>query len=309
MPLWNKDLSRSVLNIRREDEADTSPASSGPAVAANSPSQPQFENSPLPAAMLAVANHDSDANRRVLYESMFKTWFLVPIKTMPAPDAPGFHDIREDTASSFVLENDSQGALVAVAFTDEEALRNWNKNIPWIALQGAGFFQAVLSTDAAEIVLNPFEPENPASKLIRPAGRVTRWEFEWLAQGLSPQDHLDDDAEPQPGSPQSVLVTMPKQMPSAEIFKAISGAAQVFPQVMGMYFAQLIYPDGTPHRAIAIEFAPEISGDQIELAMVAIEKEASSHFPQKETIDVFPASTALGKSVAKSGENFYSAKK
>jgi hypothetical protein len=42
--------------------------------------------------------------------------------------------------------------------------------------------------------------------------------------------------------------------------------------------------------------------------MVAIEKEASSHFPQKET-DVFPASTALGKSVAKSGKKFYSAKK
>jgi hypothetical protein len=42
--------------------------------------------------------------------------------------------------------------------------------------------------------------------------------------------------------------------------------------------------------------------------MVAIEKEASSHFPQKETIDVFPASIALGKSVAKSGKKFYSAK-
>jgi hypothetical protein len=258
--------------------------------------------------MLAVANHDSDANRRVLYESMFKTWFLVPIKTMPAPDAPGFHGIREDTASSFILENDSEGTLVAVAFTDEEALRNWNSSIPWIALQGAGFFQAVLSTDAAEIVLNPFEPENPGSKLIRPAGRVTRWEFEWLAQSLSPQDHMDDDAEPHPESPQSVLVTMPKQMPSAEIFKAISESAQAFPEVLGMYFAQLIYADG-PHRAIAIEFAPGASDEQIELAMVAIEKQASSLFPEKEPLDVLPVSTALGQSVAKSGEKFYSAKK
>jgi hypothetical protein len=258
--------------------------------------------------MLAVAKHDSDANRRVLYESMFKTWFLVPIKAMPEPDTPGFHDVREDTASSFVLENDSAGARVAVAFTDEEALRNWNSSLPWIALQGAGFFQAVLSTDAEEIVVNPFEPENPNSKLIRPAGRITRWEFEWLAQGLSPQDHLDDDAEPQSESPQSVLVTMPKQMPSAEIFKAISESAQAFPEVLGMYFAQLIYPDGHPHCAIALEFAPGISGEQIERVMIAIKKEAGSHFPKKETLDVFPASTTLGQSVAKSGEKFYSTK-
>jgi hypothetical protein len=305
MPSWKQDLRRPITFIRREYDA---PAGSSPAAAANSPSQPKFEDSPLPAAMLAVANQDSDANRRVLYESMFKTWFLVPIKKMPAPDAPGFHDIREDTSASFVLENDSEGELVAVAFSDEEALRNWNKSIPWIALEGAGFFQAVLSTDAAEIVLNPFEPENPGSKLIRPAGRITRWEFEWLAQGLSPQDHLDDDAQPQPESSQSVLVTMPKQMPSAEIFKALAGSALTFPQVLGMYFAQLIYPDGA-RRAIAIEFAPDVSDEQIELAMVAIEKAASGIFPPKETIDVFPGWTALGQSVAKSGEKFYSAKK
>ena len=127
-----------------------------------------------------------------------------------APDKPGFHDIQEDTAASFSLEHDSAGQLVAVAFTDEEALRNWNKSIPWIALQGTAFFQAVLGTQAEEIVINPFEPEDPASKMIRPGGRVTRWEFEALAQGLIPQDQPDDDADTQPAQPQSVLVTMPK---------------------------------------------------------------------------------------------------
>jgi hypothetical protein len=308
MPLWKQDTGRSLSHIRREDEAETSPASSGPGPAPNSPHQPNFADSPLPAAMLAVANHDSDANRRVLYASMFKTWFLVPIKKVPEPDSPGFHDVREDTASSFVLENDSEGALVAVAFTDEEALRNWNSSLPWIALQGVGFFQTVLSTDVEEIVINPFEPENPGSKLVRPAGRITRWEFEWLAQGLSPQDHLEDDAGPPSGSQPSVLVTMPKQMPTAEIFRAIGECAQAFTEVLGMYFAQLVYPDGS-HRAIAIEFAAGISGEQIERVMIAIKKDASGHFLQKDALDVFPASTVLGQLVGKSGEKFYSAKK
>ena len=82
-----------------------------------------------------------------------------------------------------------------MAFTDEEALRNWNKTIPWIALQGTAFFQAVDSTEAEEIVINPYEPENPNSKMIRPGGRVTRWEFEALAEGRIPKEIKEQDAE------------------------------------------------------------------------------------------------------------------
>jgi hypothetical protein len=255
--------------------------------------------------MLAVAHDDSPETRRVLYEAMFKTWFLVPTRETPAA-SPGFHDIQEDTAASFSLEHDSAGQLVAVAFTDEEALRNWNKSIPWIAFQGTGFFLAVLSTQAAEIVINPFEPEDPGSKMIRPGGRVTRWEFEALAQGLIPQEQQDGpDAETQPAAPQSVLVTMPKHMPSAEVFNALASAAKAFPEVVGMYFGQVIYPDGEPHRAVAIEFAAGVSDQQIQPPMLALAKEARRVFPKKGVTDVFPASTTLGQSIARSGKKIY----
>jgi hypothetical protein len=256
--------------------------------------------------MLAVAHHDSPENRRVLYESMFKTWFLVPTRETPVPETPGFHDIQEDTAASFSLEHDSAGQLVAVAFTDEEALRNWNKRIPWIALQGTAFFQAVLSTEAEEIVINPFEPENPASKMIRPGGRVTRWEFEALAEGRHPSH---ESTEEQDAAAKSVLVAMPKHMPSAETFKALATAAKAFPEVIGMYFAQLIYPTGNPHGALAVEFAPDAAYEQIEPAMDALEREAKRLFPRKDTTDLFLASSATGQSIASSGEKFYTAAK
>lgn len=255
--------------------------------------------------MLAVAHHDSPETRRILYESMLKTWFLVPTRDESA-DKPGFHDLQENTAASFSLEHDSAGQLVAVAFTDEEALRNWNKSIPWIALQGTGFFQAVLSTEAAEIVINPFEPEDPASKMIRPGGTVTRWEFEALAEGRHPSD---ESTEEQDAAAKSVLVTMPKHMPSAEIFKALATAAKTFPEVIGIYFAQLIYPTGHPHRALAVEFAPASADEQIESAMDALEREAKRLFPRRETTDLFLASSDTGQSIASSGEKFYSTKK
>jgi SseB protein N-terminal domain/SseB protein C-terminal domain len=305
MRLWHKRFGGPIACIQQADDAD--PTTPGPSPAGP---VPQFAESPLPAAMLAVAHHDSPENRRVLYESMFKTWFLVPTRETPVPDTPGFHDIQEDTAASLSLEHDSAGQLVAVAFTDEEALRNWNMSIPWIALQGKAFFQAVVSTQAEEIVINPFEPENPASKMIRPGGRVTRWEFEALAQGMVPPSQADDqDTETQPAAPQSVLVAMPKHMPSAEIFKALATAAKAFPEVIGMYFAQLIYPTGNPHRALAVEFAPDAAFERIEPAMDALEREAKRLFPRKETTDLVLASSATGQSIASSGEKFYTAAK
>ena len=176
--------------VRREDEqAPGRPDPETPeAKSAVRWRAPDFANSPLPAAMLAVAHDDSPQNRQTLYQSMLQTWFVVPTKEA-APDQPGFSAVPANVADSLSLEHDSSGQSVAVAFTDEEALRNWHKTIPWIALQGTAFFQAVASTEAEEIVINPYEPENPESKMIRPGGIVKRWEFEELAEGRIPQGH------------------------------------------------------------------------------------------------------------------------
>ena len=304
MRFRDKRFGASITCIKREDDADPSPPGPGKPQAAPS-APPHFDDSPLPAAMLAVAHDDSPENRRVLYESMFKTWFLVPTREDPG-DTPGFHDIQENTAASFSLEHDSKDQLVAVAFTDEEALRNWNKSIPWIALQGTAFFQAVLSTQAEEIVINPYEPEDPASKMIRPGGRVKRWEFEALAQGVVPQPQPDDDKDAQSAGPQSVLVSMPKHMPSAAMFSALAIAARVFPEVAGMYFAQVGYPSGKSKWTVAVEFVPGASDQRIAAAMSALVQEARRVFPKREPADFLPASSHLGQSIATTGEKFYS---
>ena len=305
MVFTNRCVARSLGWIRREDETSAGPpnpvdAQSGPSPAQD---QPRFDDSPLPAAMLAVAHGDSPETRRVLYESMLKTWFLVPTREAPA-DAPGFHDIKNDTAAMFSLEHDPAGLLVAVAFTDEEALRNWHKTIPWIALQGTAFFQAVASTEAEEIVINPYELDNPASKMIRPGGRVKRWELEELAQGNLPLIQTGGDAETQT-PPQSVLVTMPTQMPAPEVFDALGAAARKHSDVVALYFAQVIYPDGEPHWTVAVEFDPASSAKRAKVAMSALLEEARRVFPRTVTSDLVPASTALGQSITTTSKKFY----
>jgi hypothetical protein len=262
--------------------------------------QPDFANSALPAAMLAVAHEDSPQTRRTLYQSMLNTWFVVPTgKTVP--DKPGFSSVPANVADSLLLEHDSSGQSVAVAFTDEEALRNWNMSIAWIALQGTAFFQAVASTEAEEIVINPYEPENPSSKMIRPGGRVTRWEFEELAEGRIPEKNSNEQGV----QSQSALVTMPKQMPTSAMFSAISEAAGTFPEIVAMYFGQVSYPDGEPHWTIAVEFAEAPSAKQVNRMMTALVKVAGRVFPQSVTADLLLASTALGQSIKTTGRKFY----
>lgn len=291
--------------VRREDDRDPGPR--GPEgeqtqkTVDGALAQPDFANSTLPAAMLAVAHQDSPQNRRTLYQSMLNTWFVVPTREAVSAK-PGFSAVPANVAGSFSLEHDSNGQSVAVAFTDEEALRNWNGSISWIALQGTAFFQAVASTEAEEIVINPYEPENLNSKMIRPGGRITRWEFEELAQGSIPQQ----DSNEQQAEPQSVLVTMPKQMPTPEMFGAMGKAARAFPGIAGMYFGQVIYPDGEPHWTIAVEFAPGTSSKQLKHMMAALVKAARDVFPRTVTTDLVPASTALGQSIKKTGKKFYS---
>ena len=290
--------------VRREEEQ--APSLSDPkSPQANeggigSQDQPDFANSPLPAAMLAVAHDDSPQKRRALYQSMLQTWFVAPTKET-VPDQPGFSTVPVNVADSLSLEHDSSGQSVAVAFTDEEALRNWNKSIPWIALQGTAFFQAVASTEAEEIVINPYDVNDPASKMIRPGGRVTRWEFEELAEGRIPQ--TEDDAETQ--TAQSVLVTMPKQMPTSEMFNAISQVAVGFPEIVAMYFGQVIYPDGEPHWTIAVEFAAVPPDKELHRRMTALVKAARRVFPKRVNADLLLASTALGESVKTLGKKFY----
>jgi hypothetical protein len=291
--------------VRREDEQAPSPPDpdtpQAPKPDLDAREQPDFANSTLPAAMLAVAHDDSPQNRRTLYQSMLNTWFVVPTREA-VPDQPGFSTVPANIADSLSLEHDSSGQPVAVAFTDEEALRNWNMSLPWVALQGTAFFQAVASTEAEEIVINPYEPENPGSKMIRPGGRVTRWEFEELAEGRIPKE----DSNKQGVEPQSVLVTMPRQMPSPEMFNAVSEVAGTFPEITAMYFGQVIYPDGEPHWTIAVEFASVPSEKQVNRMMTALVKAARRVFPGSVTADLLLASTGLGQSVKTLGKKFYS---
>lgn len=265
----------------------------------SSPGQPPIENSALVAAMRAVAQEDSPANRRVLYKSMLQAWFLVPAREGPEIHQPGFHEWKDDTGELFQFEHDSEGVAVLPVFTDEEALRNWNKTLPWIAVPGSALFPAVAVSQAEEIVINPYEPADPGSKMIRPGGRVTRCELEALAHGVIPQESQAPGAGAQP-----VLLATPKDMPPPELFQAITAAAERLPAVYGLYFSQVMQSNGDSQGVVAVEFVPG-SGDKLEQLALARLGEAASGSAGGEALGFVAASTEMGRAIAGSGTSFY----
>jgi hypothetical protein len=100
---------------------------------------------------------------------------------------------------------------------------------------------------------------------------------------------------------------MPEQMPTPEMFNAISEVAASFPEIVAMYFGQVIYPDGEPHWTIAVEFAAP-SDKQLNRIMTALAEAARRVFPKSANADLLLASTALGQSVKTLGKKFYSSR-
>src|SRR5205814_1427309 len=91
---------------------------------------------------------------------------------------------REGTAQLPVLAiKDQQGRTVTPAFTDEDALRNWDPNTPHVRIKARALFQVARQSRFAAIVINPFDP---IRKMIRPGGYVMRHEFDSLADGYIP---------------------------------------------------------------------------------------------------------------------------
>ncbi|PYX58521.1 MAG: hypothetical protein DMG76_08670 [Acidobacteria bacterium] len=266
--------------------------------------QARADNLNFMRAMEAVAKLDSPKTRRALYESMQKAWFLVPTDRMPGPAVPGKHVLDGRTPVSLAIIRDANGRKVVPSFTDEEALAYWRGATPWFAMQGASFFQGVVETDADEIAINPPLPDKP---MIRPTGRITRAEFQALAEGMIPQTTgTDNTLQMEIVKPQRVFLGMPAQMPRHEIFDALAASAKSLPDIRALYFCQIVFGEGTPHGAIAIDLLPGTPQLQTDNVIGVLGSAIQPLLSKNELFDFFPSVVGtLVDAIKKEGEPIY----
>jgi hypothetical protein len=176
-------------------------------------SQYDGDNAVLVKAMHELALNNNPENLKRMYEELLNSTILIPTPELPTASRLG-KESDGDVTLQLVSISDGQGHKLTPAFTDIEALRNWDPNTPCLSAHARGFFETISNHfgDIQGVVINPFDP---IRKMIRPAGRITRGEFEVLARGLIPR--------PQEGG----LVGC--KLPTAGLGQSVQAASQALP--------------------------------------------------------------------------------
>jgi hypothetical protein len=145
---------------------------------------------------------------------------------------------------------DKQGRKLTPAFTDIEALRNWDPNTPVVTPDARGFFEIISNycPDIKGILINPFDP---IRKMIRPMGVITSGEFEVLARGRVPKDAGAGLFEYQMPSGSTEIRPVDTTLPTAMI-EALSNSAKGFQEIAGLYVFSIAHAHGAPQLTVGL---------------------------------------------------------
>lgn len=182
----------------------------------------EFDNSALVRAMENIAANDNPENRQKLYEAFLASMLFIPVPEIPQEmrgglqTREGLQTLQAGTQVQIVARFDANQVRCTVAFTDLEALRNWDPHTPYVGLKAVDLFRVVVNTDIQDIAINPFDP---IRKVIRAGGRIKRAELEQLANGNIPTNAATQQLR-LPANEQ-VFIGRPANPPSAAIQEAL----------------------------------------------------------------------------------------
>lgn len=263
-------------------------------------SEAPVDNSRLLRAMHEIAVNDSDATRKKLYELFLDCQFYIPVPELPEnlrkPDAA---QSSEPIHIGLLGFPDHDGRKTTPAFTDLEALQNWDPNTPSIIIPSKPYFQMIRDTDFEQIAINPYDP---IRKMLRSGGFITRKELEALADGLVPVSSPDSrlvKLEIEKG--QQVLIGQPADPPSPEILQKLMDAARTVPDVEALYLAQIGFPDGELQIIIGVDVG-DSSKQQYEQAIQRLGEQVQQLAP---TLNFCPLNTSFGQDIKRLGRKFW----
>jgi len=211
---------------------------------------PEDRNSPLERAMHELALKECPENRKNVYEALLAAMLLIPVPEIPPglDRGPGLHTTTTEVQFQFSMPLDRNNKRVAPAFTDAEALQNWDPNTPYIGIKAQEFFRLVMGTDVQAVVINPFDP---IRKMIRPGGRVTRAELDLLSKGIVPTQIGPKGVQFHLKSNETRYVGIPAKRPSEGLEASLRDKASEVPEIDELYLFQMA-TKGASHTVIGI---------------------------------------------------------
>lgn len=219
----------------------------------------QIENSALVRAMHEAGLNDTPHNRRGVHSALLASVLLVPVPEIPEGLGPRIHTVTKPLQLQLTTIVDNNNIRMTTAFTDVEALRNWDPNTPYLGVKALDLFRLLAETEIQTLVINPFDP---IRKMIRPGGRVTRREIEMLASGVVATEIGRNVAEFRLSQGEKIFVGLPATPPSPSILDRLQKEAPAFPAITALYYFQIATERGGSHTVIGVEIAGSLTQQQ-----------------------------------------------
>ena len=240
-------------------------------------------NKVLVEAMEKLASNETPENRRELYEALLGSMLLVRVPEIPAGLSTGLQTTKAGMQIHLISTLDRNQVRITAAFTDLEALRNWDPNTPYLGIKAQDLFRLVVGSDIQEIAINPFDP---AGKMIRPGGRVKRHEIELLSQGFFPSSSGSGIAQFQMKAGERVFIGVPAHPPSSAVEELLKNEAKSLASVAELYVFQMATAQaGSSHTVIGIVLGEELTKDQKDAVIKSMGTSVRKELKHDESLD------------------------
>jgi SseB protein N-terminal domain/SseB protein C-terminal domain len=260
----------------------------------------KVDNTALLRAIQSVASADSPQNRDKLYRLLLDCVLFVPVREIPEALRQGGNCAGRPCDISLQQLRDKQQKPVTPAFTDEEALRNWDPNTPFLGIRAREYFRMVKGTEISAILINPFDP---IRKMLRPGGRIARFEFEALAEGIVPgrldssgalhmtfaegkTPHIGSPAKPLPGNILDALVTTGRRAAA----------------IKELYLFEMGSESGDAHAAIGIDLSRPLEAAELRQVLRNLADIVHPLLAGRNYLDFMVLSDSLGEEIRKVGK-------
>ena len=240
------------------------------------------QNAELLQAMDKVARADTREHRTALYRALLDSRLLMPTPEIPSELKGKAREVvvPERVNLQIVLINDRDGRSSTAVFTDVEALRNWDPNTPYLEIASRAYFEMVRQSPVVAIIVNPFDP---VRKMIRPGGRLMRFEFDSLADGYIPE------GTPDATGGMKMHIAKPVSYRAGKLSGSIAGAvtetAKELPEIVALYSAEMVPEGAAVRQVIGVAFASGCGAEQKGQCIQRLGASAKKALQLNESID------------------------
>jgi SseB protein N-terminal domain/SseB protein C-terminal domain len=258
------------------------------------------DNAPLLRAIQNVASADNPQNWMKLYRSLLDCVLFIPVREIPDGLGARRHTLGHPLDIALLELTDKLQQPVTPAFTDEDALRNWDPNTPFLGIKSRQYFRMVKGTEISAIVINPFDP---IRKMLRPGGRITRSEFEALAEGMVPgRPDADGAVHMTFAEGKPVLIGQPVNPPSPQILEAVTAAGRNTPEIQELYLFQMSPEGGEPRTVIGIDWNQQPEETRVKGILAGMAQAVHPLLTGRNSLDFMVLRNSLGDAIRQRGK-------